>query len=55
MSSSATLEFDGFTVEQIVEQQGPFLDVSDFFPGLHPEILEEHRGWMEPRFLDPVS
>ena len=27
----------------------------EFFPNLAPEILEEHRHWLEPNFLDPAS
>ena len=43
------------TVQRIVEQQSPVFAPLEFFPSLTKELLEENRGWMEPRFLDPVS
>src|SRR6266487_429609 len=43
------------TVYPVVEQQGPFFDVLEFFPTLTKELLEENRSWLEPTFIDPVS
>jgi glyoxylase-like metal-dependent hydrolase (beta-lactamase superfamily II) len=53
MSTAITLE--GITVHPVVEQQGPFFDVMEFFPALTRELLEENRSWLEPAFIDPVS
>ncbi|MGI9463995.1 MAG: MBL fold metallo-hydrolase [Aestuariivirgaceae bacterium] len=43
------------SIEQVVEQQAPFFGVFDFFPALAPALLEEHRHWLEPVFIDPQS
>src|SRR5215467_8581885 len=43
------------TVYSVVEQQGPFFDVMEFFPTLTKEILKENRSWLEPTFIDPTS
>jgi glyoxylase-like metal-dependent hydrolase (beta-lactamase superfamily II) len=40
------------TIERIVEQEGPFFDVFEFFPDLVPALLEEHRDWLDPVFVD---
>lgn len=49
------IDLGDITITQIVEQQGPFFGVFDFFPDLAPELLEENRSWLEPVFLDPAS
>jgi hypothetical protein len=43
------------TVQPVVEEQGSFFDVLEFFPTLTKEVLEENRYWLEPTFIDPVS
>src|ERR671930_2090275 len=43
------------TLYPVVEQQGPFFDVLEFFPTLTKELLEENRSWLEPTFIDPAS
>jgi glyoxylase-like metal-dependent hydrolase (beta-lactamase superfamily II) len=43
------------TVHPVVEQQGSFFDVMEFFPTLTKELLEENRSWLEPTFTDPIS
>jgi glyoxylase-like metal-dependent hydrolase (beta-lactamase superfamily II) len=40
------------TIWRIVEQEGPFFDVSTFFPSLTKELLDENRCWLQPRFVD---
>jgi glyoxylase-like metal-dependent hydrolase (beta-lactamase superfamily II) len=49
------IEIGDITISQIVEQEGPFFGVFDFFPDLTAELLEENRAWLEPVFLDPAS
>jgi glyoxylase-like metal-dependent hydrolase (beta-lactamase superfamily II) len=39
------------TIHRIVEQEAPLFGVSDFFPSLTKEMLEENRAWLEPRFV----
>ena len=43
------------TIYPVVEQQGPFFDVLEFFPTLTKELLEENRSWLQPTFIDPAS
>lgn len=44
------------TIDRIVEQEGvPFIDFRTFFPSVSAEMLEENRGWLAPRFLDPET
>jgi glyoxylase-like metal-dependent hydrolase (beta-lactamase superfamily II) len=49
------LEIGDVAITRIVEQQGPFFGVFDFFPDLTAERLEENRAWLEPVFVDPAS
>jgi glyoxylase-like metal-dependent hydrolase (beta-lactamase superfamily II) len=53
MASPITL--DNVTIHQVVEQELPLFDVLEFFPTLTKDVLEEHRSWLEPKFLDPAS
>ena len=52
-----TVQFEvgGITVNRIIEMEGPFFEPLSFFPDLGKERLDENRGWLEPRYLDPVS
>ena len=43
------------TIHPVVEQQGPFFDVLEFFPTLTKELYEENRSWLEPTFVEPGS
>jgi glyoxylase-like metal-dependent hydrolase (beta-lactamase superfamily II) len=43
------------TIHRIVEMEAPFMDAMEFLPGLTPERLEEHRSWLEPAALEPVT
>ncbi len=42
-------------IHRIVEQEFPFAEPIEFFPGLTRECLAENRGWMEPWALDPAT
>jgi glyoxylase-like metal-dependent hydrolase (beta-lactamase superfamily II) len=53
MTTAITLK--DVTIHPVVEQQGPFFDVMEFFPTLTKELLEENRSWLQPTFIDPVS
>jgi hypothetical protein len=52
---TAAITLQDITIYQVVEQQGPFFDVMEFFPTLTNELLEENRSWLQPTFIDPVS
>lgn len=43
------------TIHRIVEMEAPFMDAMAFLAGLTPEVLEEHRGWLEPTALEPIT
>jgi glyoxylase-like metal-dependent hydrolase (beta-lactamase superfamily II) len=49
---SAHIEVGNITIHRIVEQEGPFFDVLQFFPTLTKELYEENRGWLQPKFVD---
>jgi glyoxylase-like metal-dependent hydrolase (beta-lactamase superfamily II) len=53
MASAITL--GNVTIHQVVEQELPLFDVLEFFPALTKDVLDEHRGWLEPKFLDPAT
>ena len=50
---SAPIEIGSTTIHRIVEQEGPFFEAMQFFPTMTKEILDENRGWLQPRFLGP--
>jgi glyoxylase-like metal-dependent hydrolase (beta-lactamase superfamily II) len=43
------------TIYRIVESETPFMDALEFLPGLTPEMLDEHRSWLEPTALEPAT
>jgi glyoxylase-like metal-dependent hydrolase (beta-lactamase superfamily II) len=43
------------TVHRIVEQEAPFFAPLDFFPTLTKDLLDEHLGWLQPRYIDPAT
>jgi glyoxylase-like metal-dependent hydrolase (beta-lactamase superfamily II) len=45
------LDLGGITVHRIVEQEAPLFQVSDFFPTITKEMLDENRAWMEPKYF----
>jgi glyoxylase-like metal-dependent hydrolase (beta-lactamase superfamily II) len=49
---SAPIEIGSVTIHRIVEQEGPFFDVMQFFPTLTRELFEQNRAWLQPRFID---
>src|SRR5207245_9839441 len=48
----AKIEIGSATIHRIVEQEGPFFDVMQFFPTLTMELLDQNREWLQPRFVD---
>ena len=45
------IKIGNITIHPIIEQEGPFFEILKFFPALTKEVLDENRGWMQPRFL----
>jgi len=52
---SAAIKLQDITIYPVVEQQGPFFDAMEFFPKLTKEVLDEHRCWLQPTFVDPAT
>jgi glyoxylase-like metal-dependent hydrolase (beta-lactamase superfamily II) len=50
-----TLRFDlgNVTIHRVVEQEAPLFNVTDFFPTLTKEMIDENRSWLEPKFFTP--
>ena len=51
----AKIEVGSATIHRIVEQEAPFFDAMQFFPTLTKELLDENRGWLQPRFIDTMD
>jgi len=49
------MQLGDITIQRIIEQQAPLFDPLTFLPNLTPELLAEHRHWLEPEALDPVT
>ncbi|MEM7425757.1 MAG: MBL fold metallo-hydrolase [Pseudomonadota bacterium] len=49
------IDIGGISIRRVIEQEEPLFAVNEFFPDLDPDILEEHRHWLEPTYLDPKS
>ena len=47
------IKLGNITIHRIVEQEGPFFDVLQFFPTLTKEVLEENRAWLQPKYHRP--
>ncbi len=47
--------FGETVIERVLEMDGPGLEPFKLLPELSQHILEEHRHWLEPHLLDPVS
>jgi glyoxylase-like metal-dependent hydrolase (beta-lactamase superfamily II) len=47
----APIKVGDVTIHQIVEQEGPFFDILQFFPTLTKELLEQNRAWMQPKYM----
>jgi glyoxylase-like metal-dependent hydrolase (beta-lactamase superfamily II) len=49
---TTTIMLGDISIHRVVEQQGPVFQALEFFPTLTPELLEEHRAWLQPTYLD---
>jgi glyoxylase-like metal-dependent hydrolase (beta-lactamase superfamily II) len=48
---TTTLTFGDIKVHRIIEQEGPFFAVREFFPTLTNEVLDANRGWLQPTYV----
>ena len=40
---------------RIVEYEGPVMKIFELFPEATDEIVDAHKHWMAPKFIDPES
>jgi len=40
-------------IGRVIEYNGPFMSIYDFFPDATPDLLAPHRHWLEPNALEP--
>jgi glyoxylase-like metal-dependent hydrolase (beta-lactamase superfamily II) len=52
---SLKIQVGDITIHRIIEQEEPLFKLHEFFPTLGKERYEEHKSWMEPRFVDPKT
>jgi glyoxylase-like metal-dependent hydrolase (beta-lactamase superfamily II) len=52
---SFQIQIGQITIHRIVEQERPLFAARHFFPTLTPELLEQNRAWLQPKFLDPTD
>jgi glyoxylase-like metal-dependent hydrolase (beta-lactamase superfamily II) len=48
---TAQISLGDITVQRVVEQEGPFFDVFQFFPKLTKELWAENSSWLQPRYI----
>ena len=46
------IELGDVKVRRIVEQEGPFFPVHDFFPKFTKEMMAANSNWLQPRYID---
>lgn len=56
MATADGIRVGDLTIHRIIEQEEPFFDPLEFFPGLARETLDENRAWLEAGgALDPAT
>jgi len=48
---TTTLTFGDIKVHRIIEQEGPFFAVREFFPTLTSDVLDANRSWLQPTYV----
>jgi glyoxylase-like metal-dependent hydrolase (beta-lactamase superfamily II) len=49
---AAGIQLGDISIHRVVEQDGPFFKVREFFPTLTAEVLDENRSWLQPQFVN---
>jgi glyoxylase-like metal-dependent hydrolase (beta-lactamase superfamily II) len=49
---STAIELGDIKIRRIIEQEGPFFPVHEFFPNFTPEMMAENAHWLQPTFVD---
>ena len=47
------LHLGAVTVHRVLESEAPLFPARMFFPTLTQELLDEHRAWLYPRYIEP--
>ena len=42
-------------IDRLLESDGAFADADFLFPDIDPALLEQHKQWLYPRFVEPFS
>ena len=42
-------------VDSVLEFEGPYRYPQEMYPGADDTLVDRHRGWLEPRYLDPAT
>jgi len=50
-----TLKIGDIQIDRLVESDGPFVDADFLLPELDPALLNAHKDWLYPLFVEPVS
>lgn len=50
-----TLQIGDIRVDSVEEFEGPYRDPLEMYPDADATLLDAHRHWMAPRFLDPAT
>jgi glyoxylase-like metal-dependent hydrolase (beta-lactamase superfamily II) len=49
---STAIDLGNVKIKRIVEQEGPFFPVHEFFPKFTKDMLAENSHWLQPRYVD---
>ena len=49
----APINLGAMKIHRVLEMQAPLFPARTFFPTLTAELLDEHRNWLSPTFLEP--
>ncbi|OED42025.1 hypothetical protein AB833_08095 [Chromatiales bacterium (ex Bugula neritina AB1)] len=50
-----TIHIGDIQIDRLVESDGPFADAGFLLPDINPALLEQHRDWLYPHYVEPVS
>ena len=50
-----TKQIGDIQISAITEYVGPYRDPLEMFPDATQELVDHHRGWLEPDCIDPES
>lgn len=51
----STLRIGDARIDSVMEFEGPYRFPNEMYPDADAGLVDEHRPWLEPRYLDPAS